>query len=74
MNCLLVPIVGLSVQPPVLVANSTEEADDFADLLEDANQPPWPESFGDRLFVIKFNFTKNVTTGKTIIGENNSFN
>lgn len=35
---------------------------------------PWPEGFGDRLFVIKFNFTKNSTTGKTIIGDNNSFN
>ena len=46
----------------------------FEDMYEDGVAPPWPDAFKDRLFVIKFNFVKNQTTGNAILGTDNGFN
>jgi hypothetical protein len=47
---------------------------DFHDLDVKDSVPGWPEYFADRLFVIKFNYTRNFTTGRTSLLDGNSFN
>ena len=50
------------------------DSDDFSDMYHNSQLPSWPDIFADRLFVIKFDFVKNHTTGATILGDNNGFN
>ena len=50
-----------------------ESTYDFSDLYEDGVAPPWPEDFGDRLSVIKFNFVRNSTSGRASLSGDNAF-
>jgi hypothetical protein len=66
-------IAELLIDTRPLSAASNDAIDPFSDMYQDGEPPAWPESFSDRLFVIKFDFVRNQTSGATVLGENNGF-
>lgn len=65
-----ISVVSIIVYGSSISKNET----DFNDLYAKDSIPDWPEYFGDRLFVIKFNYTRNFTSGRTFLLDGNSFN
>jgi hypothetical protein len=53
--------------------NSDSESG-FEDLYPNRTAPLWPAGFGDRLFVIRFNFVKNSSAGTVTIADDNFLN
>ena len=54
-------------------AEEFESTSEFSDLYKDGIAPEWPEDFGDRLSVIKFNFVRNSTSGRASLSGDNGF-
>lgn len=71
----LLAVFGISLSVVHLRAASAEgcETTEFDDELNWGRpMPEWPVGFGERLDVIKFNYTRNPQTGLAVIGSNNS--